>query len=155
MKSLDYQYIGQLVSRAQKGDNEAFAELYAATYQRQYQFFPPLFKRRISGTRCLTGDLHACSEKSEQSQRSDTFSLLAESDQFSCLLQSPPKADTLQSGNGCSRDCLQQYRIRQKHPVFPFSGRHRHTGRYKAVPYETDFEPAIYRISSYLIKILS
>lgn len=38
MKSLDYQYIGQLVSRAQKGDNEAFAELYAATYQRQYQF---------------------------------------------------------------------------------------------------------------------
>lgn len=38
MKSLDYQYIGQLVSRAQQGDNEAFAELYAATYQRQYQF---------------------------------------------------------------------------------------------------------------------
>lgn len=38
MASLDYKYIAALVSRAQSGDSDAFAELYAATYQRQYYF---------------------------------------------------------------------------------------------------------------------
>lgn len=38
MSSLDYKYIAKLVSRAQMGDSDAFAELYAATYQRQYHF---------------------------------------------------------------------------------------------------------------------
>lgn len=36
MEALDYKYIAKLVSRAQIGDSDAFAELYAATYQRQY-----------------------------------------------------------------------------------------------------------------------
>lgn len=38
MDSLDYKYIAQLVTRAQVGDSDAFAELYAATYQRQYLY---------------------------------------------------------------------------------------------------------------------
>lgn len=38
MSSLDYSYIVELVTRAQTGDSDAFAELYAATYQRQYHF---------------------------------------------------------------------------------------------------------------------
>lgn len=38
MNSLDYKYIAQLVIRAQLGDSDAFAELYAATYQRQYLY---------------------------------------------------------------------------------------------------------------------
>ena len=38
MASLDYQYLAQLVKRAQMGDSDAFAELYVATYQKQYQF---------------------------------------------------------------------------------------------------------------------
>ena len=38
MTSLDYQYLAQLVKRAQMGDSDAFAELYVATYQRQYRF---------------------------------------------------------------------------------------------------------------------
>lgn len=38
MESLDYKYIAQLVTRAQSGDSDAFAELYAATYQREYTF---------------------------------------------------------------------------------------------------------------------
>ncbi len=37
-KSLDYQYISRLVVSAQAGEGEAFAELYAATYQKQYAF---------------------------------------------------------------------------------------------------------------------
>ena len=36
MEALDYKHIANLVSRAQSGDSNAFAELYAATYQRQY-----------------------------------------------------------------------------------------------------------------------
>lgn len=38
MSALDYKYIAQLVTKAQAGDSDAFAELYAATYQRQYHF---------------------------------------------------------------------------------------------------------------------
>lgn len=38
MEALDYKYIAKLVSRAQIGDSDAFAELYAATYQHQYLF---------------------------------------------------------------------------------------------------------------------
>lgn len=38
MEALDYKYIAKLVSRAQIGDTDAFAELYAATYQRQYLY---------------------------------------------------------------------------------------------------------------------
>ncbi len=36
MAQLDYQYIGELVRQVQQGDSNAFAELYAATYQKQY-----------------------------------------------------------------------------------------------------------------------
>lgn len=38
MSALDYNYVAELVSRSQAGDSDAFAELYAATYQRQYHF---------------------------------------------------------------------------------------------------------------------
>lgn len=38
MSNLDYQYIADLVSHAQMGDSDAFAELYAATYEKQYHF---------------------------------------------------------------------------------------------------------------------
>jgi len=38
MNDLDYQYIAKLVVRAQVGDSDAFAELYAATYQKLYRF---------------------------------------------------------------------------------------------------------------------
>ena len=36
MAQLDYQYIEGLVEQVQQGDSNAFAELYAATYQKQY-----------------------------------------------------------------------------------------------------------------------
>lgn len=38
MAALDYKYIATLVDNAKTGSSDAFAELYAATYQRQYQF---------------------------------------------------------------------------------------------------------------------
>lgn len=38
MSNLDYEYIARLVTEAQKGSKDAFAELYAATYQKQYAF---------------------------------------------------------------------------------------------------------------------
>lgn len=38
MSALDYNYMADLVVRAQGGDSDAFAELYAATYQKQYHF---------------------------------------------------------------------------------------------------------------------
>jgi RNA polymerase sigma-70 factor (ECF subfamily) len=38
MKTLDYEYLGELLRMAQAGNRNAFAELYAATYSRQYQY---------------------------------------------------------------------------------------------------------------------
>lgn len=38
MAELDYEYIAELVKKAQKGNSDAFAEIYAATYQKQYKF---------------------------------------------------------------------------------------------------------------------
>ena len=38
MASLDIQYISDLVLEAQEGESNAFAELFAATYQKQYAF---------------------------------------------------------------------------------------------------------------------
>jgi RNA polymerase sigma-70 factor (ECF subfamily) len=38
MASLDYDYIAKLVEKAKQGDSNAFAELYTATYQKQYRF---------------------------------------------------------------------------------------------------------------------
>lgn len=38
MVTLDTQYIAQLVTMAKAGSSDAFAELYAATYQKQYSF---------------------------------------------------------------------------------------------------------------------
>lgn len=38
MAELDYNYIEELVENARAGDSDSFAELYAATYQKQYLF---------------------------------------------------------------------------------------------------------------------
>lgn len=38
MEALDHAYIAKLVTKAQTGDSNAFAELYAATYQRQFGY---------------------------------------------------------------------------------------------------------------------
>ena len=38
MAELDYQYLASLVKKTKAGDSNAFAELYAATYQKQYRF---------------------------------------------------------------------------------------------------------------------
>ncbi|MCR5488039.1 MAG: RNA polymerase sigma factor [Lachnospiraceae bacterium] len=38
MDELDYQYLASLVLRAREGDSDAFAEIYAATYRKQYKF---------------------------------------------------------------------------------------------------------------------
>ena len=38
MDELDYNDLAELVLKTQRGDSEAFAELYTATYQKQYRF---------------------------------------------------------------------------------------------------------------------
>lgn len=37
MINQDIRYLAELVEQVQKGDSDAFAELYASTYKRQYQ----------------------------------------------------------------------------------------------------------------------
>ncbi|MBQ9122120.1 MAG: RNA polymerase sigma factor [Lachnospiraceae bacterium] len=38
MSNLDYKYLSKVVRSAQQGDSDSFAELYAATYQKQYAY---------------------------------------------------------------------------------------------------------------------
>ncbi len=38
MDELDYQYLAILVTKAKQGDSDAFAEIYAITYRKQYHF---------------------------------------------------------------------------------------------------------------------
>lgn len=38
MAELNYDYIAKLVRKTQAGDSDAFAELYTATYKKQYYF---------------------------------------------------------------------------------------------------------------------
>ena len=38
MATLDYNYVADLVVNAQTGDSDAFAELYASTFQRKYHY---------------------------------------------------------------------------------------------------------------------
>lgn len=38
MSNLDYKYLSKVVRSAQQGNNDSFAELYAATYQKQYAY---------------------------------------------------------------------------------------------------------------------
>lgn len=38
MPGLNYEYMARLVTKAQTGDSDAFAELYAATYQKEYAY---------------------------------------------------------------------------------------------------------------------
>ncbi|MCR5468871.1 MAG: RNA polymerase sigma factor [Lachnospiraceae bacterium] len=38
MANLDYKYLAELVKKAQQGSSNAFAELYAATYQKQFRY---------------------------------------------------------------------------------------------------------------------
>ena len=46
MAELDYQYLSTLVERIKSGDSDAFAELYAATFNKQYRFAYQYLKDR-------------------------------------------------------------------------------------------------------------
>ena len=77
MPALDYSYMAELVVNAQGGDSDAFAELYAATYQKQYQFAYSYLK---------DGNIYYCAEGDHQTERSDAACGVAEPDQFPGML---------------------------------------------------------------------
>ena len=80
MATLDYNYVADLVVNAQTGDSDAFAELYAATYQRQISFCLHLLKRRISCSGRPSGNLYHCPEKSLEAEGPHAFNRMAEPD---------------------------------------------------------------------------
>ncbi len=53
MSVLDYSYITKLTIRAKMGDSDAFAELYAATHQRQYSFALQYLKNETAAKQAL------------------------------------------------------------------------------------------------------
>ena len=71
---LDYDYLAKLVERTQMGDSDAFAELYTATYQKQYRFAYQYTKD--SYLACL----HSGTEKYSYTEESTTFRVMAPPD---------------------------------------------------------------------------
>lgn len=77
---LDYDYLAKLVERTQMGDSDAFAELYTATYQKQYRFAYQLYQGFLSGSGYSSGCLHSGTEKYSYTEESTTFRVMAPPD---------------------------------------------------------------------------
>lgn len=75
MDELDYNYLAELVLKTQRGDSEAFAELYTATYQKQYRF-----AYRYAKDAYLAQDILQGIEKYQCPEESPALRLLAEPD---------------------------------------------------------------------------
>ena len=79
MDELDYNYLAELVLKTQRGDSEAFAELYTATYQKQYRF-AYRYAKDLSCTGYSSGCIHSGIEKYQCPEESPALRLLAEPD---------------------------------------------------------------------------
>lgn len=77
---LDYDYLAKLVECTQMGDSDAFAELYTATYQKQYRFVYQYTKDSLSGSGYSSGCLHSGTEKYSYTEESKTFRVMAPPD---------------------------------------------------------------------------
>ena len=80
MTELDYDYIAKLVRKTQAGDSDAFAELYAATYKKQYYFTYQYVKDSYLAQDILQGCLYFGIKKYTHIEKSKIIYLLAESD---------------------------------------------------------------------------
>lgn len=79
MAELDYDYIAKLVRKTQAGDSDAFAELYAATYKKQYYFTYQYVKDSYLAQDILQ-DVFIFVKKYTHIEKSKIIYLLAESD---------------------------------------------------------------------------
>lgn len=86
MDELDYNYLAELVLKTQRGDSEAFAELYTATYSETIPFCLPLCKGCLSCTGYSSGCIHSGIEKYQCPEESPALRLLAEPDYIPHLL---------------------------------------------------------------------
>ena len=79
MDELDYNYLAELVLKTQRGDSEAFAELYTATSE-AVPFYLSLCKGCLSRTGYSSGCIHSGAEKYQRPEESPALRLLAEPD---------------------------------------------------------------------------
>lgn len=77
---LDYDYLAKLVRKTQTGDSNAFAELYTATYQKQYRFTYQYVKDPYLAQDVLQDVYILVLKKNTYTEKSETFCILAESD---------------------------------------------------------------------------
>lgn len=80
MAELDYDYIAKLVRKTQAGDSDAFAELYAATYKKQYYFTYQYVKDSYLAQDILQDVFIFGIKKYTHIEKSKIIYLLAESD---------------------------------------------------------------------------
>lgn len=80
MAELDYDYIAKLVRKTQAGDSDAFAELYAATYKKQYYFTYQYVKDSYLAQDILQDVFILVLKKYTHIEKSKIIYLLAESD---------------------------------------------------------------------------
>lgn len=77
---LDYDYLAKLVERTQMGDSDAFAELYTATYQKQYRFAYQYTKDSYLAQDILQDVYILVLKKYSYTEESTTFRVMAPPD---------------------------------------------------------------------------
>lgn len=83
---LDHMYIAALVTRIQNNDSNAFAELYALTYQKEYNFACNYLKDPVLAQDALQETYIRAYKKHCPAKRSTPLCFMAPLDQFPCLL---------------------------------------------------------------------
>lgn len=83
---LDHMYIAALVTRIQNNDSNAFAELYALTYQKEYNFACNYLKDPVLAQDALQETYIRAYKNIARLKRSTPLCFMAPLDQFPCLL---------------------------------------------------------------------
>lgn len=97
---LDHMYIAALVTRIQNNDSNAFAELYALTYQKEYHFACNYLKDPVLAQDALQETYIRAYRNIARLQRGQTFRFMAPFDQFPGLLHDARKTKAVHGGFG-------------------------------------------------------
>lgn len=156
MEVLDYKYIAKLVSRAQLGDSDAFAELYAATYKRQYLYAYRYLKDEYLAQDALQETyILALKHLADLKDPTLVISWLNQIN-FRVCYNLYKKQIRYNSEMGVEGDAIFNSDLNTGGgywiPRFP--GAFHHSGRIRRIPHESDSETSFYRITGYFDEIL-
>lgn len=155
METLDYKYIAKLVSRAQIGDSDAFAELYAATYKRQYLYAYRYLKDEYLAQDALQETyILALKHLADLKDPTLVISWLNQIN-FRICYNLHRKQMRYNSEMGVDGDAIFNSDLDTGgYWLSKFSGKFCNSGRIQRIPDESGFKTSFYRITGYFDEIL-